>query len=356
MQMCKAVTKAVKEGASIIILSDRGCEPGPKRRSPACWRRRRCIIISFAKGTRTQCGWSSKRGEAREAHHFCLLIGYGAGAVNPYHRAGNAGDLHRRTGHAAGRRLTLRTAEKNFIKAANKSIIKVASKMGISTVQSYRGAQIFEAVGISSKLVIDKYFTGTASRIQGVSLEIIAKGIARCGIIAGFPAIEVDGDVLDNGGQYQWRRDGEYHMWNPDTVAKLQQAVRITGYPTFKQYSKLVNDETKHRCTIRGLLKFAKSDVAIPIEEVEPAKEIVKRFVTGAMSFGSISKESHEALAIAMNQIGGKSNTGEGGEDPERFKPDSYDQNGKPLVWRRSAIKQVAIGALWGDHRISGQC
>ncbi len=206
--------------------------------------------------------------------------------------------------------------------------------------------------------MIDKYFTGTSSRIQGVTLETIAKeSLARHH--RGFPPIDVEGNVLDNGGQYQWRRDGEYHMWNPDTVAKLQQAVRITGYPTFKEYSKLVNDETRHRCTIRGLLNFKKSATPIPLEEVEPAKEIVKRFVTGAMSFGSISKEAHENLAIAMNRIGGKSNTGEGGEDPNRFQIDKDEQgkvvelpeltvNGTRLqpspLWRRSAIKQVASG------------
>jgi glutamate synthase domain-containing protein 2 len=229
---------------------------------------------------------------------------------------------------------TLDQAKKNYIKAANKGIIKVASKMGISTVQSYRGAQIFEAVGISKDLV-DKYFVGTASRLNGVGLDIIAReSLARHH--HGFPPIKVNGEVLESGGFYQWRRDGEYHMWNPDTVAKLQQAVRITGLPTFKEYTKLVNDETRHRCNIRGLLKIKSSGAPIPIDEVEPAKDIVKRFVTGAMSFGSISKEAHETLAIAMNRIGGKSNTGEGGEDADRFK---RDDNGD---LRRSAIKQVA--------------
>src|SRR5678816_5531 len=237
---------------------------------------------------------------------------------------------------------TYDVAKKNYIKAANKGIIKVASKMGISTVQSYRGAQIFEAIGLGKELV-DKYFTGTASRIKGIGLETVAKeSLARHR--KAYPPIEVNGEVLDNGGLYQWRRDGEYHMWNPDTVAKLQQAVRITGLPTFKEYSKLVDDEARHRCTIRGLLSFKKAPTPIPLEEVEPAKEIVKRFVTGAMSFGSISKEAHENLAIAMNRIGGKSNTGEGGEDPDRFKPDGEKwPDGQPVL-RRSAIKQVASG------------
>src|SRR5204863_8093937 len=218
-----------------------------------------------------------------------------------------------------------------------KGFIKVASKMGISTVQSDREAQIFEAIGLGKGLV-DKYFPNPASRLNGVGVDVIARECLERHRRA-YPPIRIEDqvEVLDNGGQYQWRRDGEYHMWNPDTVAKLQQAVRITGYPTWKEYSKLVDDEARHRCTIRGLLNFKKGN-PIPIEEVEPAKEIVKRFVTGAMSFGSISKEAHENLAIAMNAIGGKSNTGEGGEDSHRFKPDP-DGN-----WRRSAIKQVASG------------
>ncbi|HWP39292.1 MAG TPA: glutamate synthase-related protein, partial [Tepidisphaeraceae bacterium] len=222
-------------------------------------------------------------------------------------------------------------------KAANKAILKVASKMGISTIQSYRGAQIFEAIGLSDE-VIDRYFTHTPSRIKGVGMDVIAR---ECLMRhrKGFPPIEVDQDVLCSGGFYQWRRDGEYHMWNPDTVAKLQHAVRIDSFKTFQEFSRLCNDESRNRCTLRGLLQFRKGvQPPVPIEEVEPASQIVKRFATGAMSFGSISREAHETLAIAMNRIGGKSNTGEGGEDPDRFKP---DPNGD---WRRSAIKQVASG------------
>jgi glutamate synthase domain-containing protein 2/glutamate synthase domain-containing protein 1/glutamate synthase domain-containing protein 3 len=344
--MCAAVATAVKEGASIVILTDRGVDkdnaPIPSLLATAAVHHH-----LIRQGTRTQCGLVIETGEAREPHHFCLLIGYGAGAINPYVAFETLADMHRQSMFPPD--FQLYQAEKNYIKAANKSIIKVASKMGISTVQSYRGAQIFEAVGISRN-VIDRYFVGTASRIQGITLETIAiESLARHH--RGYPPIEVDGDVLESGGQYQWRRDGEYHMWNPDTVAKLQQAVRITGYPTFKEYSKIVNDETRHRCTIRGLLNFRKgAQPPVPLDQVEPATEIVKRFVTGAMSFGSISREAHETLAIAMNQIGGKSNTGEGGEDPARF---GYDHdaagntitgaNGQP-VWRRSAIKQVASG------------
>ena len=279
-------------------------------------------------------------GEAREAHHFCLLIGYGAGAVNPYLAFETIRDLH-----AEGlfpKEFSYEQAKKNYIKAANKAILKVASKMGISTVQSYRGAQIFEAIGLGEE-VISKYFTGTASRIKGVGVDVIAaEAMERHR--RGFPPIEVEGAVLDNGGQYQWRRDGEFHMWNPDTVAKLQHAVRVDSFKTFKEFTQLLNDEARNRCTLRGLLQFKKGQrPSIPLDQVEPAKEIVKRFVTGAMSLGSISTEAHENLAIAMNHIGGKSNTGEGGEDPRRFKPDTAKNwaDGTPVL-RRSAIKQVA--------------
>jgi glutamate synthase domain-containing protein 2/glutamate synthase domain-containing protein 1/glutamate synthase domain-containing protein 3 len=341
--LCNEAAKAVREGASILVLSDRGIDkdncPIPSLLATASVHHH-----LIREGTRTQCGLVIETGEAREVHHFCLLIGYGAGAVNPYVAFETLADMEKEGLLPKG--LTYDVAKKNYIKAANKGIIKVASKMGISTVQSYRGAQIFEAVGLSKDMVA-KYFTGTASRIDGVPLEVIAKESLMRHRRA-FPRIEVDGDVLDSGGQYQWRRDGEYHMWNPDSVAKLQQAVRITGYPTFKEYSKLIDDESKHRCTIRGLLNIKPAAQPIPIEQVESVKEIVKRFVTGAMSFGSISKEAHENLAIAMNALGGKSNTGEGGEDPDRFTPDS-DESGKPLVGplgkqvlRRSAIKQVA--------------
>ncbi|HET6246536.1 MAG TPA: glutamate synthase large subunit [Tepidisphaeraceae bacterium] len=328
--LCDAVAEKVRGGASIVILSDRGVGPElapiPSLLATAAVHHH---LIRL--GIRTQCGLVIETGEAREVHHFCLLIGYGAGAVNPYVAFETLADMHR---EEMLRDITLEKAKQNYIHAANKGIIKVASKMGISTVQSYRGAQIFEAVGISKDL-IDQYFVGTASRLNGVTLDIIARESLQRHH-HGFPPVKVNGEVLENGGLYQWRRDGEYHMWNPDTVAKLQQAVRITGLPTFKEYTKLVNDESKHHCNIRGLLKIKNAPTPVPIEEVESAKDIVKRFVTGAMSFGSISKEAHETLAVAMNRIGGKSNTGEGGEDADRF---TRDENGD---LRRSAIKQVA--------------
>ncbi len=328
------VAQSVKDGASIVVLSDRGVDrdhaPIPSLLATAAVHHH-----LIREGTRTQCGLVIETGEAREAHHFCLLIGYGAGAVNPYLAFETIADLHKEG--LLPRELSLEQAKKNYIKAANKAILKIASKMGISTVQSYRGAQIFEAIGLGED-VIDRYFTGTPSRIRGVGLDVLAReSLMRHR--KGFPPIAVDQSLLNTGGYYQWRRDGEFHMWNPDTVAKFQHAVRADSFKTFQEFTKIADDESRNRCTLRGLLNFKKGlRPPVPLEEVEPAKEIVKRFVTGAMSFGSISREAHENLAIAMNRIGGKSNTGEGGEDPERFTPDA---NGD---WRRSAIKQVASG------------
>ena len=329
--LCAAAARAVEDGRSILILSDRGVDqthaPIPSLLATAAVHHH-----LIRQGTRTRAGLVVETGEAREAHHFCALIGYGAGAVNPYLALESIADLHRDGLFAED--MTPAMAGKNYVKAASKSILKVASKMGISTVQSYRGAQIFEALGIGRD-VIDEYFTGTASRIGGIGLGVIA---AECGERhrRAFPRAEVQPPVLDAGGFYQWRRDGEFHQWNPGTVAKLQHAVRVDSQKSFGEYTRLVNDESRRRATIRGLLELVPAATPIPIDEVEPAKEIVKRFCTGAMSFGSISKESHETLAVAMNRIGGKSNSGEGGEDVNRFVPDA---NGD---WRRSAIKQVA--------------
>jgi len=339
-ELCVKAAEAVKGGASLLVLSDRGVD-GDNVPIPSLLATAGVHHHLIREGTRTQCGLVIETGEAREVHHFCLLIGYGAGAINPYVAFETIADLHKEG--FLPKDLTLDQAKKNYIKAANKGIIKVASKMGISTVQSYRGAQIFEAIGLSSD-VIKKFFTSTSSRIAGVGLDVIAsESLERHR--RGFPPIHVDMKVLANGGNYQWRRDGEFHMWNPETVSKMQQAVRINSFAAFKQYTKQVDDETRNRCTLRGLLKFKKPGGSIRIEEVEPAKEIVKRFVTGAMSLGSISTEAHENLAIAMNRIGGKSNTGEGGEDPRRFKPDAGKTwpDGQPVL-RRSSIKQVASG------------
>jgi glutamate synthase domain-containing protein 2/glutamate synthase domain-containing protein 3 len=344
-ELCEKAKQAVDDGYSILILTDRGVNQN-RAPIPSLLATAAVHHHLIRAGTRTQAGLVIETGDAREVHHFCLLIGYGAGAINPYVAFETIADLHK--DGILPKELTLDQAKKNFIKAANKGIIKVASKMGISTVQSYRGAQIFEAIGIGEE-VIEKYFAGTASRIGGIDMEIIAaEALERHR--RGFPPVKVDGRVLGAGGQYQWRREGEYHMYNPETVARLQHAVRIESFKAFQEYTARVNDESTRRCTLRGLLQFKFPAQPIPIEEVEPASEIVKRFCTGAMSFGSISKEAHENLAMAMNYLGGKSNTGEGGEDAERFTPDT-GPDGKPLTWpngkpvlRRSAIKQVASG------------
>jgi glutamate synthase domain-containing protein 2/glutamate synthase domain-containing protein 3 len=283
-------------------------------------------------GARSRCGIVVESGEPREVHHFCLLVGYGAGAVNPYLACESIAAMAR-AGAVKG--VSAEEAVAHYLKAANKGLLKVMTKMGISTVQSYRGAQIFEAVGLNHDIV-DQYFTWTPSRIEGMGLDVIAAECAKRHHRA-YEIPESLEDDLDPGGQYQWRRRGEYHMYNPDSVAKLQHACRAGSYKMFKDYSALVNSQSESLCTIRGLLKFRQGE-SIPISEVEPASDIVKRFKTGAMSLGSISREAHENLAIAMNRIGAKSNTGEGGEDPVRF---IADANGD---LRRSAIKQVASG------------
>ncbi len=322
---------ALSEGAKIIILSDRGVSekmaPIPSLLATAGLHH-----YLVRKGMRTRVGLIVETGEPREVHHFTLLVGYGAGAVNPYLAFETLDDL---IVNGVLENIDHKTAVSRYLKAVKKGIVKVMSKMGISTIQSYRGAQIFEAIGLNRE-VIDRYFTHTASRIQGIGLsEICRETLSRHQ--KAYPKRHGGQPHLEWGGQYLWRRDGEYHMINPDTVAKLQQATRIGSYKEFKEYSKLVNDENRHLSTLRGLMEFKKRS-PVPIEEVEPASEIVKRFKTGAMSYGSISKEAHETLAVAMNRIGGKSNTGEGGEDFERFikLPNGDSKN--------SAIKQVASG------------
>jgi glutamate synthase (ferredoxin) len=267
-------------------------------------------------------------------HHFALLIGYGCGAINPYLAYETLDDMIRQ---GFLRDIDHKTAVKNFTKAVTKGVVKVISKMGISTIQSYRGAQIFEAIGLSNG-VIDKYFTWTASRIGGVGIEQIAKEVLTQHARA-FPDRPTNGHTLDVGGQYQWRADGEPHLFNPQTVHKLQKAVRTGDYATFKEYSKLVDEQLRQHFTLRGLLELKEAPTPVPLEEVESVESIMKRFKSGAMSYGSISQEAHETLAIAMNRIGGKSNTGEGGEDPER-----YTWTNELGDSKNSAIKQVASG------------
>jgi glutamate synthase domain-containing protein 2/glutamate synthase domain-containing protein 1/glutamate synthase domain-containing protein 3 len=324
---------AVASGYTLLILSDRGVNstlaPIPSLLAMTAVHNR-----LVRDKTRTQVALIIESGEPREVMHFALLIGYGASAINPYLAFETLHDMKRRG--LLPDKVTAEYAEKNFIKSINKGLLKTFSKMGISTLQSYRGAQVFEAVGLDRSLV-DAYFSGTASRIEGVGLDVLAREAQIKHAFAFQPLTESETDLVV-GGQYQYREGGEYHLLNPATISKLQHAVRANNATTFQEYTDLIDQQSRHYCTLRGLMQLKYSDSPIPVEEVEPAKEIVKRFTTGAMSFGSISKEAHETLAIAMNRIGGMSNTGEGGEDESRFKPDS---NGD---LRRSAVKQVASG------------
>ncbi|MFM7841234.1 MAG: glutamate synthase-related protein, partial [Nitrospira sp.] len=280
--------------------------------------------------TRTEVGLILETGEPRDAHHFACLIGYGAGTINPYLVFESLVDMERDNYLPEG--IDAATAEGKFIKAIGKGLLKVFSKMGISTVQSYCGAQIFEAIGLNRD-VIGRYFTGTPSRVEGIGIREIGEETLRRHRLAYEPAAIRQ---LDFGGEIHYRIQGEHHNWNPETIAKLQHATRANDVKTFAEFSQAVDDESTHRSNLRGLLEFKFAPTPIPIEEVESAKDIVKRFNTGAMSFGSISKEAHETLAIAMNRLGGKSNTGEGGEDSERF---GALGNGDS---KNSYIKQVA--------------
>ncbi|HXJ37680.1 MAG TPA: glutamate synthase large subunit, partial [Bryobacteraceae bacterium] len=284
-------------------------------------------------GSRTQVALLIESGEPREVMHYALLIGYGASAINPYLAIETLEDMSIRGLLPAG--VTFDKALYNYIKSINKGLLKVFSKMGISTLQSYRGAQVFEAIGLNSDL-ITKYFTGTASRIEGVGLDVLATEALMKHASAYQSITEVDTE-LPVGGSYAYRIRGEHHLLNPNTIGTMQHAVRQNNYATFQEYTDSVNEQNRQLCTLRGLFEF-KPGKAVPIDDVEPASEIVKRFATGAMSFGSISKEAHETLAIAMNRIGGRSNTGEGGEDEARFKKDANGDS------RRSSIKQVASG------------
>jgi glutamate synthase (NADPH) large chain len=326
--LCKRASFAIKSGYSLLILSDRNVdhESAPIPSLLALTAVHNHLI---REGTRTQVALIIESGEPREVQHFCLLIGYGASAVNPYLAIETLEDLERKGMLPSG--ITFEKALKNYKKAINKGLLKVFSKMGISTLQSYRGAQIFEAIGLNKSL-IEKYFTGTPSRIEGVGLDVLAREAQMKHDYAFRPVTESDTE-LETGGAYQYRIRGEFHLLNPLTVSKLQHAVQQQSFATFKEFSALVNDQSRQHCTLRGLMQFKKVNKQVPIEEVEPATEIVKRFATGAMSYGSISKEAHETLAKAMNALGGRSNTGEGGEDEDRFGTN-----------RRSSIKQVASG------------
>ncbi|HWD97400.1 MAG TPA: glutamate synthase large subunit, partial [Bryobacteraceae bacterium] len=330
--LCRRASLAIQSGYTILILSDRGVDQD--------WAPIPSLLALTAvhnhlirEGSRTQVALIIESGEPREIMHYALLIGYGASAINPYLAIETLEDLSLRGYLFEG--LTFEKALYNYIKSINKGLLKVFSKMGISTLQSYRGAQVFEAIGLN-KALVDRYFTGTASRIEGIGLDVLAREAALKHSLAFQPMTDSDTE-LPVGGSYAYRVRGEYHLLNPTTISKLQHAVRDGNFKTFQEYTDLIDEQNRHLCTLRGLFEF-KPGKPVPIEDVEPASEIVKRFATGAMSFGSISKEAHETLAIAMNRIGGRSNTGEGGEDEARFKPDA---NGD---LRRSAIKQVASG------------
>ena len=372
-RLCRQAREAIAEGVNIIILNDRrlGPERVPMPSLLAVAAVHHHLVLE---GTRLRAGIIVESGEPREVHHFATLIGYGASAINPYvvletldqmvvegQLAPPSEDGGRRSPSTEELNGVLEQAAQKFVKAVGKGLLKTISKMGISTIQSYRGAQIFEAVGLERSL-IDTHFTGTASRIGGVGLEVLATESLERHARA-YPAVH--DELLPVGGIYAWRRDGEHHMWNPETIALVQHAVRAANgdveaalrgdpqareavretpaFEKYREYATAVNDDAARRATLRGLLEIGAGEAAaslsaVPLEEVEPASEIVKRFCTGAMSLGSISREAHETLAIAMNRLGGRSNTGEGGEDPSRFTPDANGDR------RRSAIKQVASG------------
>ncbi len=328
-RICAEATAAIEDGATLLILSDRGAG---KEMMP--------IPSLLATGAvhhhlvreqlRNRCGIIVESGEPREVMHFCLLTGYGAGAVNPYLAFETLSSLVPRFPN-----LDRATAQKNYIKAIEKGLLKTMSKIGIATQHSYRSAQIFEAVGLSQSLV-DRCFAGTASRVGGIDIADVAREALMRHALT-YPAKHSRLPDLDPGGAYKWRKRGEYHQVNPDTIATLQHAVQKNSREKYREFAENVNSRNRNLSTLRGLLNF-KAGTPVPLDEVEPVKEIVKRFCTGAMSFGSISKEAHENLAIAMNRLGGRSNTGEGGEDPKRFVPDDSGDS------RRSAIKQVASG------------
>ena len=324
---------AIEQGADLIVLSDRGvsAEMAPIPSLLACSGLHHEMV---RRGLRSRAGLVIECGDAREVHHFALLLGYGAGTVNPYVAFETLDDMIRQeliTG------IDHDEAVYRYRKAIKKGVVKVMSKMGISTIQSYRGAQIFEAIGLNEEFV-SRYFDKTASRVGGIGLvEVAAETLYHHH--RAFASRDVPPVRLLEGGQYQWRREGEYHLFNPETVFRLQHATQAGRYDIFKKYTRMVDEQNERLCTLRGLFGFQFDKCrAVPIEEVEPVESIVKRFATGAMSYGSISAEAHETLAIAMNRMGGKSNTGEGGEDPERFQP---MPNGDS---KRSAIKQVASG------------
>ncbi len=332
-----AADAAIDDGATVLVLSDRGTNES-EAAIPSLLATSAVHHHLVRQKSRTRAGLVVEAGDVRECHHICLLIGYGANAINPYLALETISEMVERGEHGLDPSMPPSQAHRNYVDAAGKGVLKVMSKMGISTVASYTGAQIFEAIGLARE-VTDEYFTGTVSRLDGVGLDVLAREVAARHRLA-YPRVPTQRShrSLEVGGEYQWRREGEYHLFNPETVFKLQHSTREGRFDIFKEYTDLVNDQSKRLGTLRGLFRFDSDRQPVPIEQVESVPSIVKRFSTGAMSYGSISPEAHETLAIAMNRIGAKSNTGEGGEDADRFVP---DDNGD---LRRSAIKQVASG------------
>ncbi len=337
--MCDEVDEAIDEGASFIVLSDRDSNkdlaPIPS-----------LLMLSavhhhlIRSETRMKVGLVVEAGDVREVHHVALLVGYGASAVNPYLAMESCEDLVR-SGVITG--VTPEEAVRNVIKALGKGVLKIMSKMGISTISSYAGAQAFEAVGLSQEF-IDEYFTGTTSKLGGVGIDVIAtENLHRHRVAYPADAAVRAHERLTTGGEYQWRRDGSPHLFNPETVFRLQHSTRNRRYDVFREYTSLVDSQAEELMTLRGMFALRTGTrPPVPIDEVESVESIVKRFSTGAMSYGSISKEAHESLAIAMNRLGAKSNTGEGGEDLDRL----LDPE------RRSAIKQVASGPVRRDEHV----
>jgi glutamate synthase (NADPH) large chain len=330
-RLCREASRAIADGASILILSDRNADEN-RVPIPSLLATGAVHHHLIREGSRVRAGLVVETGEAREVAHFALLVGYGAGAVNPYLALDTLESMHRARNFPRG--FSLAQVRARYVKAVKKGLLKIMSKMGISTLSSYQGAQIFEAVGID-QVVVDKYFSGTASRIRGVGLrEIAEEALARHARAFGPRATA----LRDVGAHHHWRATGERHLWTPETISRLQAAVRLEDAGSYEDFSRTINEPRPHPLTLRGLWDLRPAGPALSLEQVEPASNIVKRFATGAMSFGSISKEAHENLAIAMNRLGGRSNTGEGGEDPERFQ---RDENGD---LRRSSVKQVASG------------
>ncbi|MGD8242244.1 MAG: glutamate synthase large subunit, partial [Desulfobacterales bacterium] len=331
--ICRLSAKAVREGAVLVILTDRPVDPDTAP-VPALLATAAVHHHLIREGLRPRCGLIVDTGEAREIHHFCCLLGYGAGAVYPYLAYATLAD---RVARGVIPDLSLEATIENYRRAAAKGILKVMSKMGISTLQSYRGAQIFECIGIDPQ-VVDRYFTWTPSRIGGADLDLLAREV-HIRHRRGFAETVIPASAaLDPGGKYQWRRNGEQHQYNPVTIARLQQAVRQNDIQAWRDFDAQVNRQNREEGFLRGLIDFTETATPVPLDEVEPWEAIVKRFKTGAMSYGSISQEAHETQAVAMNRLGAKSNSGEGGEDADRYRP---DDNGD---LRSSAIKQVASG------------